>query len=195
MSKTKMGTQQFLIPKPALLVGTTVDGKPNFITISWAGVASENPPTITVAFRNIRYSLKGIKQNMTFSVNIPSAAMVKETDYCGTVSGSKFNKIEECNFKIFYGNFDTAPLIEQCPINIECEVLQIIEIGDHSLVIGKIIESYITDSCFTNGIPDIRKIDPMSFCTLTTKSMGYYKVGEFIADTNSLGKIKKPDSV
>ena len=189
--KIKMGQEQLLNPKPVVLVGTIVDNKPNFITVSWTGITSANPPTISISIRNIRYSLKGIKNNMTFSVNIPSSEMLEETDYCGCVSGSNYNKIEECNFKIFYGNLKNAPLIEQCPINIECEVLQTIDIGDHTIFIGKIIESYITANCFTEGLPDINKIDPLCFCTLTTKSMGYYKLGEFVGNTNSFKKERK----
>lgn len=186
IKKTKMGALQLLNPKPVVLVGTVMDGKPNFITVSWAGITSENPPTMSIAIRDIRYSLKGIKENMTFSVNIPSADLVKETDFCGTVSGTKHNKVEECNFKIFYGKAKNAPMIEQCPINIECDVFKIIDIGDHSVIVGKIIESYITTDCFSNDIPDIRKINPLCFCTFTTKSMGYYKIGEIVAGTESI---------
>jgi flavin reductase (DIM6/NTAB) family NADH-FMN oxidoreductase RutF len=188
LGKIKMGRQQLLNPRPAILVGTYIDGKPNFLTISWAGITSADPPTMSIAVRNIRYSLKGIQENRQFSVNVPSANMVKETDYCGIVSGSKSDKARECGFKVFYGELNRAPLIEQCPINIECEVLQIVPLGDHSLVIGKIVESYITDQCFTSGMPDIRKINPLCFCALTMKSMGYYAVGDFIAATNAISK-------
>jgi len=191
MSKIKMGSQQLLNPKPVVLVGTVIKGKPNFFTVSWIGITSANPPTMSIAIRDIRYSLDGIIQNMTFSVNIPSVDMVKETDYCGSVSGFRYDKIKKCDFKIFHGNLNNAPLIEQCPINIECEVLQIVEIGDHSVIIGKIIESYITDDCFLNGIPDIKKINPLCFCTFTEKSMGYYKVGEFVANTSSISNETK----
>ena len=191
MSKRKMGPAQFLNPKPVVLVGTVVNDKPNFITVSWIGNTSASPPTMAIAIRNIRYSLEGIKKNMTFSVNIPSVDLVKEAEYCGSVSGFNFDKIKECNLKIIKGNLDNAPLIEQCPINIECEVLQIVEIGDHSVIIGKIIESYITDDCFDNGKPDIKKINPLCFCTLTEKSMGYYKVGEFVANTSSISNETK----
>lgn len=186
MNKTKMGTQQLLNPKPVVVVGTFLDDKPNFITVSWIGNTSSNPATIAIAIRDIRYSLKGILNNKTFSVNIPSEELINETDYCGSVSGLDYNKVEECKFKIFFGNLNNAPLIEQCPINIECEVFKIVKIGDHSLIIGKIIETYISDDCFTNGIPDVRKINPMSFCTLSPESMGYYKVGDFIGDTSSI---------
>jgi flavin reductase (DIM6/NTAB) family NADH-FMN oxidoreductase RutF len=185
-NKRKMGRQHLLNPRPAILVGTFLDDKPNFITVSWAGITSAEPPTMSIAIRNIRYSLKGIMQNMMFSVNVPSASMVKETDYCGTVSGSVYDKVKECNFKIFYGILKKAPLIEQCPINLECEVLQNISLGDHTVFIGKIVETYISEDCFTNGIPDIRKIDPLYFCKITDQSKGYYKLGEFIAKTGDI---------
>lgn len=180
-NKIKMGPQHLLNPKPVVLVGTMVDDKPNFITVSWTGITSANPPTMSIAIRNSRYSLKGIKQNMTFSVNIPNASMVDETNYCGTVSGADHNKVEECNFNIFSGSIKNAPLIQECPINIECKVYQIIDIGDHSLIIGELIETYINKECFTNSIPDIAKISPLSFCSFSPESMGYYKVGELVA--------------
>ncbi|MFC1921177.1 hypothetical protein ACFLYQ_05585, partial [Chloroflexota bacterium] len=59
---------------------------------------------------------KGIKQNMTFSVNVPSADLVKETDYCGIESGSKADKVAVCKFDVFYGKLETAPMVEQCPV-------------------------------------------------------------------------------
>jgi len=186
LDKRKMGALQLLNPRPAVLVGTFIDDKPNFITVSWAGITSASPPTMSIAIRNIRYSLKGILQNKTFSVNIPSTDLVKETEFCGNVSGADYNKVEECGFKIFNGKIKNAPLIAQCPINIECEVLQNINIGDHSLFIGEIVETYISEDCFTNDNPDINKIDLLCFCTLTSKSMGYYKVGEFLAYNGSI---------
>ena len=184
--KQKMGLQQLLNPRPAVLVGTFMDGKPNFITVSWAGITSKEPPTMAIAIYNMRYSLKGIQQNKTFSVNIPSVSMVKETDFCGNKSGAEFDKVKECNFKIFNGSLKNTPLIEQCPMNLECEVIKIIPIGDHTVLIGQIVETYISSDCFTEGIPDIRKIDPLCFCTITNESMGYYKIGDFVAQTGEL---------
>ncbi len=190
MGKIKMGIQRLLNPKPVILVGTYLDDKPNFITVSWASVTSEEPSTILVVIKNTRYSLEGIRKNMTFSVNIPSADMVKETDYCGMVSGSETDKVKDCNFDILYGNLDTAPLIEECPVNIECEVYQIISLGDNSLIIGKIIETYISEECFTNDTPDLRKIDPICICTFTENSEGYYTVGDFLGTWGIGNKIK-----
>ncbi len=103
MVKILMGPQVILGTRPVLLVGANVDDKPNFMTVGACGVASLEPPTISVAIRHSRHTLKGIRQNMTFSVNVPSVDLVKETDYCGLVSGSKVNKVEACQSNVFYG--------------------------------------------------------------------------------------------
>lgn len=189
--RIRMGTQQFLNPRPVVLIGTFLDGKPNFITVSWCGITGAKPPTMSIAIRNVRYSLKGIQLNKTFSVNIPSASMVEETDYCGNVSGIDHDKVKECKFEIFNGNLKNAPLIAQCPVNIECKVLNEIILGDHTLILGEIIETYIKEDRFTNDIPDINKIAPLCFCAFGQKATGYYKVGEFIASTKSVDKDKK----
>jgi len=186
MGKILMGPQTLLYPMPALLVGANIGDKPNFMAVGWGGIASGEPPMISVAIRHQRYTLKGIKQNMTFSVNIPSIDMVKETDYCGIISGAKVNKAKVCQFKVFYGKLDTAPLIEQCPINLECEVAHILDLGSHSFVIGRIEETHVSDSCLTDGKPDVNKIKP--FIYTTAPASQYQSFGEVIAKAFSIGK-------
>jgi len=186
MNKKKFGPQTWLYPEPAVLVGTNVNGKPNFATFAWCGIACGEPPTITVAIRHSRYTLKGIHQNLAFSVNIPSESMVKEADYCGLVSGAKTDKVKDCGFKVFYGNLNSAPLIEQCPVNLECEVSHILDLGSHSLVIGRIIETHISEDCLTDGNPDINKIKP--FIYSPRPANGYHAVGAVIAKAFSVGR-------
>ena len=183
MSKTKLGPQPLLWPHPTVLVGANVNDKPDFMAVAWAGIAGGTPPMISVALRHSRHTLKGVRQNMTFSVNVPSADIVKETDYCGIVSGAEADKVKDCRFKVFYGALNSAPLIEQCPVNLECEVAHILDLGSHSLVIGKIVETHISEDCLTNGKPDIDKIKPFSFA-----SGKYRAIGEVIADAFSIGK-------
>ncbi|MFC1904764.1 flavin reductase family protein [Chloroflexota bacterium] len=130
MAKIQVGPKAWIYPKPTLLIGANIEDKPNFMTAGWGGVANSEPPMISVAIQPHRYTYKGITQNLTFSVNIPSIDLVKETDYCEIQSGSKENKVEVCKFSIFYGRLDTAPLIEQCPINLECKVLHILALGN-----------------------------------------------------------------
>ena len=83
MGKIAIGARTILYPLPAVIVGAQVDDKPNFSTYAWCGIVNSNPPMLSVSFQHKRHTLKGVKQNGTFSVNIPSVEMVKETDYCG----------------------------------------------------------------------------------------------------------------
>lgn len=178
MNKVKMEVKTLVYPMPAFLIGATVDDKPNFMTAAWSGIAGSNPPMITVALQHHRYTLKGIKQNMTFSVNVPSADQVKETDYCGIISGSKTDKVADCKFTVFYGISESAPLIEQCPVNLECKVLHILDVGSHALIVGRIEESYVSDNCLTNGNPDVDKIKPIIFISPERQ---YQVFGESVA--------------
>jgi flavin reductase (DIM6/NTAB) family NADH-FMN oxidoreductase RutF len=186
MGKTLMGPQTLIYPMPALLVGANVDDKPNFMAVGWGGIVNGEPPMISVALRHQRYTLKGIKQNMTFSVNIPSTSLVKETDYCGIISGTKVNKAKVCRFKVFYGKLNNVPLIEQCPVNLECKVVHILDLGSHSLVIGRIEETHVSDSCLTDGKPDVNKIKPFSYTTAPASQ--YQALGEVVAKAFSIGK-------
>ena len=184
--KITLGPQPLVYPMPAFLVGALVDDKPNFMTAAWGGIACSNPPMLTVALQHHRYTYRGIKEKRTFSVNIPSTDLVTETDYCGIVSGSKADKNPVCGFRVFWGMLATAPMIEQCPLNLECKVFQVIDLGSHALIIGQIMETYVTEDCLTDGRPDIDKIKPFAFTD--GHSMNYQAFGEVLAPAFKVGK-------
>ena len=100
MKKVKLGPQSILYPKPIYLIGANVDGKPNFMAASFCGIVNKEPPMVSVGIRYKRYTYRGVKQNGTFSVNVPSTDLVAETDYCGIASGVKDDKIKACKFTI-----------------------------------------------------------------------------------------------
>ena len=124
-------------------------------------MVNSQPPMVSASLQHHRYTLVGIKENNTFSVNVPSVDMVKETDYCGIVSGAKSDKVADCNFNVFYGKLKTVPMIDQCSVNLECKVVQILNLGSHELVIGQVEESYVSESYLTDGAPDVNKMKPM----------------------------------
>jgi len=186
MGKVQMGPRNWLYPMHALILGANVDGKPNFMTIAWGGIASSNPPMIAISLEHHRYTYKGIRQNMTFSINLPSIEQVKETDYCGIVTGLKANKAEVCGFRVFYGNLESAPLIEQCPLNLECRVVHIMGLGDIVFIIGEIKETYISENCLNDGKPDVGKIRPLVYTEPFPHQ--YHALGEVIARAFDVGK-------
>ncbi len=181
------GPPILLTANPVAMVGSIVDGKPDFVTVAAIGAAASNPPALATALQPHRYSLKGIRENMIFSVNIHSVGQVKETDYCGIVSGAKADKVKDCQFKVFYGKSDKAPLIEQCPVNHVCEVIQILNLQSHMYVIGKIVETFVSEECMANGRPDAMKVKPFLFA-----SRKYYALGEFVAEPYRVGNEIKP---
>jgi flavin reductase (DIM6/NTAB) family NADH-FMN oxidoreductase RutF len=189
MTKKTFGPQPWLFPNPTVLVGTTYDGKANFAPFAWCGITGGEPPTVSVGIRHQRHTLKGIYQNRTFSVNVPSVALLKETDYCGMVSGNQTDKAKACGFKVFYGMLNTAPLIEQCPVNLECEVLHILNLGVHALVVGKIVQTHVSEDCLTDDQPDILKIKP--FVYSRGPAARYNAVGEVLGQAYDVGKTLK----
>lgn len=182
MNKTKLGPSTFLYPKPTLLVGATVNGKPNFMTAAWSGIACHKPPAIAVAIRQERYTYNGIIEHNTFSINVPSVNLAKKVDFCGIYSGRDTDKTKL--FNVFYGKLENVPLIEECPLNLECKVIHTVEIGTHTLFIGEIMETHVNEDCLTNGKPDIKKIDPIIYATGTRK---YHRVGDEIGRAYKIG--------
>jgi flavin reductase (DIM6/NTAB) family NADH-FMN oxidoreductase RutF len=167
-----------------MLIGANVAGKPNFLTAAWCGVVNSQPPMVSVSFQHHRHTLVGVKENRTFSFNVPSAEMVVETDYCGMVSGTTTDKVADCKFNLFYGKLKTAPMIEQCPVNLECKVIQIVNLGSHELVIGQVEEAYVTQSCLTGDSPDVDKMNPLMWVI----GKEYREFGKRIGTGFSIGK-------
>ncbi len=183
MKKVKLGPETLLYPLPAVLVGTVVENKPNFMTAAWCGIAASTPPAISVAIRPARYTLEGINATGTFSINVPSADLAQKVDYCGIYSGHKHNKSHI--FDVQYGTLQTAPLIDECPLNLECSVIHQLDLNSHILLIGKIVETYVRENCLTDGKPDAVKIDPLIYSTGTQQ---YHRLGKIIGSAFSIGK-------
>ncbi len=185
MAKTEMAPDRLMYPRPALLVGANVNGKANFMAVGGGGVANAVPPMMAVPIKHHCYTLKGVLQNLTFSINTPSVDLVRELDFCGITSGATVDKVKVCKFDVFYGNLKTAPLIEQCPVNLECKVVHILNLGSHAFIIGEVKGTYVSDNCLTDGKPDVRKIKPIIF---NLELSAYYAFGEVIAKSHSIGK-------
>ena len=181
MEKVTLGPMPYMSVMPTLLVGVNVKGKPNYMTAAWATVACMAPPMVCVAINKARYTAIGVEENKTFSLNVPSENQVIETDHCGLVSGAHEDKTGV--FRSFYGKLKTAPMAEECPVNIECTLFRSVECGSHLLYIGEVMEIHADASCLTDGKPDIEKINPIVYGQLT-----YFGVGKRVGRAFSAGK-------
>jgi len=120
---------------------------------------------------------------MTLSINLPSTDMVKVVDCIGCVSGKKTDK--SGIFKVFYGKLETAPMVEECPLCLECKVLKILDFGGFdNIVIGEIIESYCDEKRLTDNLPDIEKLKPY---LLSMYENRYFAVGEYPGKAWNIG--------
>jgi flavin reductase (DIM6/NTAB) family NADH-FMN oxidoreductase RutF len=181
MAKVTVGPMPYMSVMPTVLVGANVKGKPNYMTAAWATVACMAPPMVCVALNKMRYTVKGIEENKTFSLNVPSVKLVVETDHCGLVSGTQADK--SAVFHSTYGKLKTAPLAEECPVNIECRLFKSVDCGSHLLYIGEIVEIHADAACLTDGKPDIAKIKPIVYA-----QSAYFGVGKQVEKAFSAGK-------
>jgi flavin reductase (DIM6/NTAB) family NADH-FMN oxidoreductase RutF len=183
LKKVDIGANTFVFPMPVTLLGTQVNAKPNFMALGWLTRVNANPPAICACVGRHHYTCAGIVETKTFSINFPSAKMMEITDYCGIASGEKVDK--GGLFEVFYGKLKTAPMIEECPLCMECELIQTIEFPTNTLFIGEIIGAYASEECLTEGKPDIKKMDPL---LLTMPDNRYWKVGEYAGKAWGSGK-------
>ncbi len=186
MQKVRLGPETLLYPMPAVLVGAVIDGRANFMTAAWCGIACRKPPAVAVAVYQERYTLKGIRKNGAFSINVPSTSMAEQVDFCGIYSGNKKDK--SGIFETFAGSKLEVPMVTKCPVNLECRVMRIVEVGSHVLVIGEIVESYVNGDCMKEGIPDPMKIDPLIY---SPKAQTYHKIGPSVGKAFHIGKSLK----
>jgi flavin reductase (DIM6/NTAB) family NADH-FMN oxidoreductase RutF len=185
-NKTRFDPMPVLFPHPTVIVGADVDGKPDLATVAWATIACGTPPWMAIALNRVRHSLKGVRQNMAFSVNIPNTGQVTETDYCGIATGSRDDKVADCKWDVFYGDVGGAPYVQQCPVNIGCTAEHILKLGSHYLIAGPIKEMYVSDDCLTDGKIDVAKIDPIVY--LTHPAGTYHQVGGLLGRAFRDGK-------
>ncbi len=177
-----------LYPTPTTIVGAIVEGKVNFITIAQIGIVNHaRPYLISLSLAKPHHTNAGIKENKTFSVNIPNEDLVVETDYVGIVSGKKTDKSSV--FEVFYGNLENAPMITECPINMECKLYDVYDTPTHDLFIGEIVETYADESVLKNGKVDLARLKPLLF---DMSSIKYWSIGNPVAGCWNIGKQLKP---
>lgn len=182
MDKIKIGFNVTPYPMPVSLVGANVAGRANFLAIAWLSRVNNRPPIIGITLNRKHYTAEGIMENKTFSVNFPGVDLLEKTDYCGIVSGRKASK--EGLFDVFYGETETAPMISQCPLCIECRLYDTVALPTHYLFLGEIVQGYTEDRFMTQGHPDVKK---MGVVTLTMPDNAYWTVGDKVGDAWKMG--------
>ncbi len=143
VKKRILKKELLLYPCPILLVTSKWKNIRNVLTVSWSGIASSHPEYITISINKKRYSHSLIVNSGALVVNIINEDLINAADYCGSHSGKSIDKFDDCRLATSSGTFVDAPLIDNCPINIECKVENIIDLGSHDLIVGKVLVKWI----------------------------------------------------
>lgn len=184
--KTRLGPSDILFPVPAALIATGSLDNPNLVTIAWIGIMGSKPPILAISLRKSRYSLDTIHRTGEFTVNIPTAEQFREVDYCGLVSGRSSRKMLNCGFTALPSAYVDAPIIKECPFNLECKVIRKTEFGDWIAIFAEIVETHIdAEKLDENGKIDVSKINPLVYCATIRE---YWSLGEKIGLGFNAGK-------
>lgn len=136
------------------------EGKPNIITVGWAGTVNSDPPMVSISVRKERYSHGLIKEKGEFVVNLPNRNLTFTTDYCGVKSGRDINKFEAMNLTPEKASIVSVPIIKECPVNLECVVKQVIELGSHDMFLAEVVATNVDEALLDeNGKLDLNKAD------------------------------------
>lgn len=147
MTKVNFKPGNMLYPLPAVLVscGSMQDGKINLITVAWTGTVCTNPPKLYISVRPERHSYDMIRNSGEFVVNLTTRSMTRATDYCGVKSGRDVDKWKECRLTPIAADTVSCPMVEQAPVNIECKVDQVLELGSHHMFIADVTAVHVDE--------------------------------------------------
>lgn len=164
MAKVALKPNTALMPVPVTLVSCLdSNDRPNIITIAWIGTVSSVPPMLSISIRPSRFSHPIIMDSKEFVVNIPSQDLIIKTDACGSVSGKDVYKFDEFKLTPLQASQVKAPLIKECPINMECKVSHTLNPGSHDMFVAEIVALHADEEALTNGKIDVSKVKPMAY--------------------------------
>lgn len=177
MGKQSWKAGNMLYPLPAVLVSVGNEaGDKNVLTIAWAGTICTNPPMVSISVRPERYSYQIIKDTGEFVINLTTKELVFATDYCGVKSGRDVDKFAEMGLTPLQGEFVQAPLIQESPVNIECKVVEVKELGSHHMFMAEVVAVHADEMYMDEHHKfHLSKAEPIVYSHGT-----YYSLGEEI---------------
>lgn len=180
MGKQTWKAGNMLYPVPAVMVSCQREGeKANIITVAWAGTVCTAPAMVSISVRPERYSYDIIKETKEFVINLVTKDLVYATDYCGVKSGRDVDKFEVCKLTKEDAVHVNVPMIKESPVNIECKVERIDELGSHHMFVAKVLAVHADEKYMDEkGKFDLSKADLIVYSHGEYHSMGE-KLGTF----------------
>lgn len=156
----------YVFPTPAVMVSCAGKGSaPNIITIAWIGVVCSEPPILSISIRPGRHSSPIVKESREFVVNIPGEDQLAELDFCGIASGRNVDKFKELGLTAVPAKIVSAPLVGECPVNLECRVVDVRNLGTHDIFLAEIVAVHMDEKVLDEkGEIDISRLNPIAYC-------------------------------
>lgn len=171
--RINIGDNAFILPEPQTILGTMLDGKPNFMALAWVTRLNYKPCLIGIGVNQSHASNHAIRETGQFSINFPDVDMVAATDYVGLASGNRTDKSDL--FDIHFGVLGNAPLIRTCPLSLECALVDTKDLPTNTLFIGELKAAWTEKRFMTGDYVDVAKVRPF---TLTMPDNRFWAVGE-----------------
>ena len=165
-------------PLPPVMVTVGDMENANVLTVGWTGILSTIPPRTYISVRPARHSYKLLKATGEFVINLTTANQARTVDYVGIYTGAKVDKFKECNLTKIESKEVSAPTIAECPLALECRVVEVIPMGTHDVFIADIVSVSCDDSI----------LDEAGKIRFDKAGLLAYAHGEYYALGEKLGK-------
>ena len=144
MSKEYWKPGNMLYPVPAVMVSCGREGEtPNIITVAWAGTICSDPAMVSISVRKERFSHSIIRDTGEFVINLTTEKLAFATDYCGVRSGRDGDKFQALGLTREEASQVCAPLLGESPVNLECRVKQVLELGSHHMFVADVLAVHV----------------------------------------------------
>jgi flavin reductase (DIM6/NTAB) family NADH-FMN oxidoreductase RutF len=178
MSKILWKPGTMIYPLPAVMVSCgSVPEEYNIMTISWTGTICTDPAMCYISVRPSRYSYGIIKKEGEYVINLTTRSLAYAADWCGVKSGSVHNKFQEMGLTPGPASIVKAPVIMESPVNIECIVKEIKELGTHHMFISEVVAVNAEKQLFDEKTGLFKLHEASLLCYSHGK---YYETGKFI---------------
>ncbi len=176
--KEKRSPSTLFLPKPVALISSAHAGKDNVMTAAWVNVVCMEPPQVAVAVRESRLTYEIIKASGEFVVNVPSRDLWRSVDMCGMVSGRHHDKFALAGLTRARAAEVGAPLVAECPLNIECRVSASLPLGSHTLFVGLVLAVHLEEGL----MGEKGKIEVERFRPYVLNHREYWSMGSLLGD-------------
>ena len=163
MNKTSVKPNTMMAPLPSVMVSCGTMEKANIITVAWTGVVNSDPPYVYISVRPSRYSHDIIENSGEFVINLVPKNLSSAMDFAGCTTGAKIDKFQKLKLTKKEGSIVKAPLIDECPVNFECKVLQKVQLPSHDMFIAEIAALHVDERLVNEkGRIDLAKAELVS---------------------------------